>query len=280
MKTKTTGILELFDRHNDEFAGKVGFGRTYGTYVRYRTVYRHLQSYVTQRYRCNDVPLKNIGTSFVGGFDAWLRMERHLAPNSVWGYMITLKHIFSLARNEGLMTVNPFSSYVNSYTGVDRGYLSEEELVRLMEVPVQGEVEERVRDLFLFSCFTGLSYIDIKNLREENIQQFFDGYWWVIVRRHKTHVESDVRLLDVPLKLVEKYRGRTGDGRVFPVPSDNCCNAHLQQLAARCGIRTHVTFHVGRHTFATMSLNRGMPVETLSRILGHTNIRTTQIYEK
>ena len=280
MRTKTTGILELFDRHNDEFAGKVGFGRTFGTYVRYRTVYRHLQSYVAQRYHCNDVPLKNIGTSFVGGFDAWLRMKRHLAPNSVWGYMITLKHIFSLARNEGLMTVNPFSSYVNSYTGVDRGYLSEEELVRLMEAPVQGGIEERVRDLFLFSCFTGLSYVDIKNLREENIQQFFDGCWWVIVRRHKTHVESNVRLLDVPLKLVEKYRGRSGDGRVFPVPSDNCCNENLKRLAARCDIRTHVTFHVGRHTFATMSLNRGMPVETLSRILGHTNIRTTQIYAK
>jgi len=280
MKKKATGILELFDRHNDEFAAKVGFGRTYGTYVRYRTVFRHLQSYVRQRYRCDDVPLNRIGASFVGGFDAWLRMERHLAPNSVWGYMITLKHIFALARNEGMMTVNPFSSYVNSYTGVDRGYLSEEELVRLMAVPAKGEVEERVRDLFLFSCFTGLSYVDIKSLREENIQQFFDGCWWVIVRRHKTHVESNVRLLDVPLRLVEKYKGRVGGGAVFPVPSNNCCNVHLHALGSRCGFRTHLTFHVGRHTFATLALNRGMPVETLSRILGHTNIRTTQIYAK
>ena len=280
MRKKTIGILELFARHNREFAAKVGYGRTYGTYVRYRTVYRHLALYIRKRYGKEDLPLTGIGNSFVGGFDAWLRKEKHLAPNSVWSYMITLKHIFTLARNEGLMAVNPFSSYVNSYTGVDRGYLLEEELVHLMAAPVRSEVEERVRDLFLFSCFTGLSYIDIKNLHEENIQHLFDGCWWVIVRRHKTHVESNVRLLDVPLRLVEKYRGRTGDGRVFPVPSDNCCNENLKRLAARCGIRTHVTFHVGRHTFATMSLNRGMPVETLSRILGHTNIRTTQIYAK
>jgi integrase len=194
--------------------------------------------------------------------------------------MIALKHIFTLARNEGLMTLNPFASYINSYTAVDRGYLSEEELVRLMEVGTATPVEERVRDLFLFSAFTGLAYVDIKNLREENVQRFFDGNWWIVTRRHKTRVESNVRLLDVPLRLIEKYRDAAPDGRLFPVPSNNCCNEHLHELERRCGFRTHLTFHVGRHTFATLALNRGMPIETLSRILGHTNIRTTQIYAR
>ena len=280
MGRKTTGILELFNRHNESFAARVGYGRAHETFARYQIVCKHLESYIRKKYRKDDIPLTAIRSSFVSGFDTWLRTESHLAPNTVWGYMIALKHIFTLARNEGLMTLNPFATYVNSYTAVDRGYLSEEELVRLMEVEAATPVEEQVRDLFLFAAFTGLSYIDIRNLKEENIQKHFDGNWWILIRRHKTQVESNIRLLDVPLRLVEKYRGTRADGRIFPVPSNNCCNENLQHLAARCGIRTHLTFHVGRHTFATLALNRGMPVETLSRILGHTNIRTTQIYAK
>lgn len=280
MRRKTIGILAYFKRHNDGFAAKVGYSRTRGTFDRYKVVYSHLAAYIRGRYRKDDIPLQRIRSSFVEGFDNWLRVKCRLAPNSIWGYMIAVKHIFMLARNEGLMAVNPFASYVNSYTGVDRGYLSEEELVRLMEVPARTRVEEQVRDLFLFSAFTGLAYIDIKNLRETNVRKYFDGNWWLILRRHKTQVESNVRLLDVPLRLVEKYRGSQPDGHLFPVPSNNCCNENLHHLAERCGIKTHLTFHVGRHTFATIALNRGMPIETLSRILGHTNIRTTQIYAK
>lgn len=280
MREKVIGIVELFQRHNDEFAARVGHGRARETFARYQIVCKHLEAYVKKRYRCDDLALKKIRSSFVSGFDIWLRKECGLAPNSVWAYMIALKHIFTLARNEGLMTVNPFASYVNSYSAVDRGFLSEEELVRLMEIPVRTPMEEQVRDLFLFSAFTGLSYIDIKNLREAQVQRLFDGHWWILTRRHKTQVESNIRLLDVPLHILEKYRGTLPDGRLFPVPSNNCCNVNLGHLAGRCGIRTHLTFHVGRHTFATLALNRGMPMETLSRILGHTNIRTTQIYAK
>lgn len=275
-----TGILAYFNHHNAAFADKVGYSRTRETYERYRIVEKHLTAYIQKRYRRDDIALSSLRASFVEGFDTWLRTACGLSSNSVWGYMIAFKHVVALARGEGLLRVDPFVSYVNRYTGVDRGYLSEEELVRLMEVPVRTRVEEQVRDLFLFSAFTGLSYIDIRDLRAENVQRFFDGNWWIIVRRHKTGVESNVRLLDVPLRLVEKYRGTQPDGRLFPVPSNNCCNENLQHLASRCGIARRVTFHVGRHTFATLALNKGMPIETLSRILGHTNIRTTQIYAK
>ncbi len=224
MREKVIGIVELFQRHNDEFAARVGHGRARETFARYQIVCKHLEAYVKKRYRCDDLALKKIRSSFVSGFDIWLRKECGLAPNSVWAYMIALKHIFTLARNEGLMTVNPFASYVNSYSAVDRGYLSEEELVRLMEIPVRTPMEEQVRDLFLFAAFTGLSYVDVKNLREDNVRRFFDGNWWIIVRRHKTGVESNVRLLDVPLRLVEKYRGTQPDGRLFPVPATRTCS--------------------------------------------------------
>lgn len=280
MKRNTNGILDLFVQHNKAFSARVGYSRAKGTYDRYRVVYRHLEVYVRQAYRRKDLPLSDIRTDFVLGFDTWLRTTLHLSSNTVWNYMIVLKHIITLARNEGLMTFNPFSSYTNSYTSVDRGYLSEEELTRLVRFPARTKVEELVRDLFIFAAFTGLAYIDVKNLREDNIRKFFDGHWWIITRRHKTGVESNIRLLDVPLRLLEKYRGTLPGGRLFPVPTNNCCNTNLQNLARRCGVRTTLTFHMARHTFATIALNRGMPVETLSRILGHTSIRTTQIYAK
>ena len=194
--------------------------------------------------------------------------------------MTVFKHIIMMAHNEGLIRVNPFASYTNSYTGVDRGYLSEGDLLRLMEVPTCSAVEVQVRDIFLFSAFTGLSYVDVKNLRSNHLQKHFDGHYWVITRRQKTGVLSSIRLLDVPLRLTDKYRDTLPDGRLFPVPSNNCCNENLKKMARRAGIGVHLTFHVARHTFAMLALNRGMPIETLSQILGHKNIRTTQIYAK
>lgn len=280
MSKKQEGILAYFSRHNQGYARKVGNSRTRGAYARYQIVYGHVSRYIREERGLEDMALCKLGSAFVDRFDRYLRVKRELSPNTVWGYMITLKHILTLAREEGRMRVNPFASYINSYTPVDRGYLSEEELVRLMQEPAATPVEGIVRDLFLFSAFTGLSYIDIKHLRKDNLRQLFDGNWWIVTRRHKTRVESDVLLLEVPLRLIEKYRGVMPDGRLFPVPSNNCCNEHLHVLERRCGFRTHLTFHVGRHSFAMLALNRGMPIETLSSILGHTNIRTTQIYAK
>ena len=178
------------------------------------------------------------------------------------------------------MPFDPFATYINSYIYVDRGYLSEEELTRLMEMNNCSDMAARVRDLFLFSAFTGMAYVDIKQLRKEHVRKMFDGHWWIVKRRQKTGVESSIRLLDVPLQIIWKYWETGEDGRLFTIPSNSCCNVHLKRIAQQCRIRGKLTFHIGRHTFATMALNRGMPIESLSRILGHTNIRTTQIYAK
>jgi integrase len=218
MRKNETGVLDFFFRHNQNFSQKVGHSRAKVTYDRYLAVYHHLERYIHSEYRKPDLQVCGLRHSFVGGFDDWLRGKAGLAPNSVWNYMIALKHIFSLAQDEGLMKVNLFSSYINRYTPVDRGYLSEEELLRLMQEPPASAVEELVRDLFLFSAFTGLSYVDIKELHAGNLRKLFDGNWWIVTRRHKTRVESNVRLLDVPLRLIEKYRDASPGGQLFPVP--------------------------------------------------------------
>ena len=131
----------------------------------------------------------------------------------------------------------------------------------------------------LLSSFTGLSYSDVKNLTNDNLQTFFDGNLWIITRRKKTNTESNIRLLDVPRRIIEKYKGMTKDNKVFPMPSNTTCNKKLKTIAELCGIKTHLTYHVARHLAATtILLSNGVPIETVSRLLGHTNIKTTQIY--
>ncbi|MFV0289287.1 MAG: site-specific integrase [Mangrovibacterium sp.] len=278
---KQETLLKLFEPHNDEFLKKVGHSRSAGTYARYRTVYKHIQEFLPHTYNRKDIPLKELNLTFINDFEYYLRTERKCRTNTIWGYMIVLKHIISIARNSGVLPFNPFAGYINSPENVDRGYLSKEELQSLMDAPMKNKTYELVRDLFLFSTFTGLAYSDVKSLTVDNLQTFFDGKMWIISRRKKTNTESNIRLLEVPKHIIEKYKGMTGDNRVFPVPSNSSCNEKLKKIGTQCGIKTRLTFHVARHSAATtILLSNGIPIETVSRILGHTNIKTTQIYAK
>ena len=135
--------------------------------------------------------------------------------------------------------------------------------------------------MFVFSVFTGLAYSDVKNLTADRLQTFFDGNLWIITRRKKTNTESNIRLLDVPKRIIEKYKGLARDGHVFPVPNNGSCNKILKDIGRQCGFKVRLTYHRLRHTNATtVLLSHGVPIETVSRLLGHTNIKTTQIYAK
>ena len=278
---KRETLLKLFEQHNEEFIKKVGHSRVQGTYNRYRTIYRHLCEFVPKVYRRDDIPLKELNLTFINNFEYFLRTEKKCRTNTVWGYMIVLKHIVSIARNDGHLPFNPFAGYINSPESVDRGYVTKEEIHTIMNTKMPDKTHELVRDLFLFSTFTGLAYSDVKNLTEDNLQTFFDGNLWIITRRKKTNTESNIRLLDVPKCIIEKYKGMTRDNKVFPMPSNTTCNKILKTIAKLCGIKTHLTYHVARHSAATtILLSNGVPIETVSRLLGHTNIKTTQIYAK
>ncbi len=268
-------------KHNSEFAKKVGHSRAQGTYQRYKTVYKHLCEFLPHTYKRNDIPLKELNLTFINDFDYFLRTEKKCRTNTIWGYMIVLKHIVSIARNDGRLPFNPFAGYINSPESVDRGYVTKEEIHTMMNTEMPDKTHELVRDLFLFSTFTGLAYSDVKNLTADNLQTFFDGNLWIITRRKKTNTESNIRLLDVPKCIIEKYKGMTRDNKVFPMPSNTTCNKILKAIAKLCGIKTHLTYHTARHSAATtILLSNGVPIETVSRLLGHTNIKTTQIYAK
>ena len=278
---KQETLLKLFEQHNAEFAKKVGHSRAKGTFTRYQTVCKHIREFLSHTYKRDDIPLKELNLTFINDFEYFLRIVKKCRTNTVWGYMIVLKHIISIARNDGRLPFNPFAGYINSPESVDRGYLTKEEIHTMMNTEMPDKNHELARDLFLFSVFTGLAYSDVKNLTTDNLQTFFDGNLWIITRRKKTNTESNIRLLDVPRKIIEKYEGMAKDNKVFPMPSNTTCNKKLKAIAELCGIKTHLTYHCGRHSAATtILLSNGVPIETVSCLLGHTNIKTTQIYAK
>ena len=278
---KQETLLKLFEQHNAEFAKKVGHSRAKGTFQRYITVCKHIREFMPHTYKREDIPLKELNLTFINDFEYFLRTVKKCRTNTVWGYMIGLKHVISIARNSGALPFNPFAGYINSPESVDRGYLTEREIQTLMEAPVKSGTCELVRDLFIFSVFTGLAYADVKALTTDRLQTFFDGNLWIITRRRKTNTESNIRLLDVPKRIIEKYKGLSKDGHVFPVPSNGRCNTILKELGRQCGFKIRLTYHVARHTNATtVLLSHGVPIETVSRLLGHTDLKTTQIYAR
>jgi len=194
--------------------------------------------------------------------------------------MQRFRTIIIIAKNNGWIHTDPFANYKIRFKKVDRGYLTQEQIETIRQKTFTTKRLEQVQDIFIFSCYTGLAYIDVKNLRETNIRTSFDEGVWIMGKREKTGVNFNVPLLDVPKKIIEKYKGTLPSGMVLPVPSNQKMNAYLKEIGDLCGIEKELTFHLARHTFATFTLSKGVSIESVSKMLGHTNIKTTQIYAK
>jgi site-specific recombinase XerD len=283
MESGELTFLKFYKQFLSDYEKKVGSGlRVNGTRKKYITLFNHLQNFAIIKYGCPDLPFSDLNCDFVQDFDYYLRNDQGLAHNTIWLYMIGFTTICRLAMSRKHLAYNPFSEYKNTKKDNDRGYLLRNELEQLLTFECQKRKDELVKDLFAFSCFTGLSYSDIKGLKNSNIQDFFDGNKWIIIRRKKTSTSSNVMLLDIPKMIIEKYTGLTKDERIFPVPSNAVCNESLKQISKliSCLNEKKVTFHLARHTFATLFLSEGVPLESLSKMMGHKNIGTTQIYAK
>ena len=200
---KQETLLKLFEQHNVEYRKKVGFNREVATWKKYCCVCKRVREFLAHTYHREDIPLKELNLTFINDFEYFLRTEKKCRTNTVWGYMIVLKHIVAIARNDGRLPFNPFSGYINSPESVDRGYLSQEEIKAVMNYKTANKAHARIRDLFVFSIFTGLAYADVKGLTTDNLQTMFDGNLWIITRRKKTNTESRIRLLDLIPEVIE-----------------------------------------------------------------------------
>lgn len=250
------------------------------TINRYKNVVKKLQLLIPSYYGKEDVTFHELTPEFIRAFDIYLKTEAGLCRNTIVRYMKCFKKFTNMALAKEWMRKNPFYGYKMEQDETDPVFLTYDELQTVMKKKFTIPRLELVRDVFVFACFTGLSYIDIKTLTHDKIQRMdFDGEEWIITRRTKTRVSSNVPLMEIAKELIERYKGLAGGDLVFPMPSNSVCNRHLKQIAKACGIHKEIGFHLSRHTFATtVYLCNGGTIEALSKILGHKHISTTQIY--
>ena len=274
-------LLEAFEKFTVDYRKRVGVDRARRTWERYCKCSEHLHSFMEKVYRVKDMPLLELEQSFIEKFHTYLFHDLGMSPNGLSGYLKCLKYVVKMAFNNGWMPRNPFALYRYTPPQVERGYLTNEELQRLMTTPLRHKCQARTRDLFLFSCFTGICHADMRSLEWKQFEQDAAGNWWVSGNRMKTGTKYLVRLLPVPLSILNKYKGLAGPEKVFPMSTVKVMDRSLKFIAAACGIEKQLSFHLARHTFATtISLMNGVPLIALSKMLGHKSITTTQIYAK
>ncbi len=272
-------LLELFKQHNEDASKLNGISKAPATLVKYDRTYRRLEEFMKAKYKVSDIALREIDHKFVTDFEFYLRTVSRCNENTTGKFMQIFRKIVLIAKNNGWITIDPFANYHIHMKAVDRGYLTEQELERILQKDFDSRRLEQVRDVFIFSCFTGLSYVDVRNLTKENVVTSFDGKLWLQLHRQKTSTAVSLPLLKTPLAILKKYEDKLPDGRLLPVSSNQKLNSYLKEIADVCGIKKNLTFHLARHTFATTTtLAKGVPIETVSKMLGHTNIKTTQIY--
>ncbi|MDE5691497.1 MAG: site-specific integrase [Alistipes sp.] len=277
-----TTLLQVCDRFIEDYTDLLKTEQCCReTYLRYKLTRNRLAEFMQARYRLPDMAVKELHPRFATDFDRWLRMNYRLTNNSTMKLMRQLKTMLHVGYLNGWSKNDPLAGYKLHFEKVDRGYLTDEELDRLANKVFAMKRLEVIRDLFLFSCYTGLAYIDLKHLSADMLRRWPDGNLWIDTKRQKTDVPVHVRLLDVPIRLIEKYDGTAKGRLLFPVPSNQKVNSYLKEIASVCGIDKDLTSHMARHTFATtVTLANGVPIETVSKMLGHTNIQTTQIYAR
>lgn len=278
---KTRTILEFFAQHNEQYLQKVKMDPTNKTYWRYELTKRRLEEFIKYKYSVSDMPLKDINVLFVENFLLFNENVHDCNHNTAMKFVQRLRTVVNFAKNTGMLFADPFGNFKVKFERTDRGYLTMEEIMAIYHHTFPSRRLEQVRDLFIFSCFTALSYIDVCELQPDDISTGFDGNLWIIRKRHKTKITASIRLLDIPIAILKKYKGKLPDGKLLPVISNQRVNDYLKEIAAICGINKKLTFHMARHSCATsVLLANDVPIETVSKILGHTNIRTTQIYAR
>lgn len=272
---KERSLFEVFEEHNQEQEKLIGNGVSKATHWVSVYTIRLLREFVQQKYKREDLYLRELNLNFIQSFHSFLRIDKGMAQNSSTKHLKLLKKIINLSVANSYMAFNPFSTYKVEREPVEIDFLDEEELRKMINFDTPLPRLERAKDMFLFGCFTGLSYIDIKTLTPEHFEKDSAGRIWIKKRRVKTGVLSRIPLLPIAKLILDKYKG--GE-KLLPIQDPADINKYLKDIAILCGINKRICFHTARHTHATMMLTLGVDLYTVSKLLGHTNIQTTQIY--
>ena len=292
MRNKLLGVVEkahmlipIFQDHNNQIKTLLGSEFAKGTLTRYTTALNHTIDFLKWKYNVSDIDIRKIDHSFITEFEFYLRSECKCNHNSAVKYVKS--NFGKIIRNcvaNGWLDKDPFVSYASKMREVNRAFLDEADLEAIATKEFKGDRLNQVRDIFLFSCYTGLAYIDVKQLTRNNISIGIDGERWIFTNRQKTDTPSNIPLLPVAEEILNKYKLHpqcVNENRLLPVLSNQKMNSYLKEIGDVCGITKELTFHIARHTFATtITLTNGVSIESVSKMLGHRSIKTTQHYAK
>ena len=273
-------VINVFKQHNTNMKSLIGIEYSYGSYKNYKTTLKHIIKYINTKYNTNDIFLNKINYDFIYNFSQFLLLHTECNHNGMMKHIQRFKKITNFCINNNYITNDPFAGFKISFKKSNRVYINKQELHTLKNITLNDSLS-KVRDIFLFACYTGLSYIDLYNLSLKNIRKGYDNLQWIYVKRHKTNIPSNIPILPPAFSILKKYKKQKNINRIFPMISNQKMNKALKEIAHLCNFNKKLTFHSARHTFATtVTLTNGVPIETVSKMLGHNNIKTTQLYAR
>ena len=281
---KTKMPMEVFEEHNQQMKALIGHEFSPLTFERYTTSKKHTHDFMKSKYKVEDIDIKKLNYEFIHNYEFWLKSVRKCDHNTTIKYLSNFRKIVNICIKSGWLDRDPFVGFKMTKREVERPFLTDDELNRIIEKKFIMPRMSQVRDIFVFCCYTGLAYADVKKLTTDEITIGIDGERWIWTNRQKTDTASRIPLLPPALEIMDRHKTDPqclNQGRVLPVLSNQKMNSYLKEIADACDIKKKMTFHTARHTFATtVTLANDVPMETVSKLLGHRNLKTTQHYGK
>jgi len=273
-------LSDIIAYHNEHMKSTL----RWGTQKNYFTTHKYLFRFLNQKHKTTDIYLSELSYKFIIDFERFLRQQKSMGNNTVMKHIERLRKLVSLAYKMEWLDKDPFIKFEAKYERKERTFLTLEELQAIENKQFGIFRLQLIKDLFVFSCYTGLSYGDVMGLTNNNLCIGIDSKQWIHTQREKTSIPVKIPILLKALSIIEKYKEHPNSRNkdtLFPTISNQKLNSYLKEIADVCGIKKNLTFHIARHTFATtVMLSNGVPIETVSKLLGHSKITTTQIYAK
>lgn len=277
-------LIPVFQDHNNKMKELIGKKYAPGTLQRFEVTLNHIQNFLQWKYNVTDIRIDKVDHCFITELEFYLRSVKNCSNNTSVKYVRNFRKIIKICLNNDWLEKNPFSKYEGKVIEVDKEFLTEEEIQKIYTKKFINARLELVKDIFIFCCFTGLAYIDVQQLRKDHLGIGIDGNKWIFKNRQKTDTRSKIPLLPIAEELIQKYSDHPkciNEDRILPVLSNQKMNSYLKEIGDVCGIQKEITFHMARHSFATsVTLTNGVPIESVSKMLGHKSLRTTQHYAK
>ncbi len=281
---KSIMLLQIFKEHNEKMEKLVGHDYARGTITRYKTSLSHTRDFIQWKYQKDDFEVNKLNFEFITEYEFYLKTERNCGHNTTMKYLANFKKVVLICVKNSWLDKDPFFAYKMHKHEVDRTALTQKELNVIINKKFVTNRLSQVRDIFIFCCYTGLAYADVYKLKRSEIVDGLDGGKWLLIKRQKTESRSSIPLLPTALDLLKRYENHPkceNEGQLLPVLTNQRMNAYLKEIADVCGIDKNITFHLARHTFATtITLSNGVPIESVSKMLGHKDLKTTQMYAK